>query len=60
MTFVDRSDKGIMVPVVLADINNDNCLDIIATAFAGVLIAYDGDTFQQIWSWTDKFSESYT
>lgn len=49
-----------MVPVVLADVNKDDCHDIIVSSFDGFLAAYDGDTFKQIWKFEEQKAESYT
>jgi len=49
-----------MVPVVLADINHDACLDIIISSFDGVITAFDGNTFTQLWLFHDSKAESYT
>ena len=53
-------EKGVMVPVVMADITADGLPDILMTSFDGVFIAYNGDTFTKIWSYEDNLSESYT
>lgn len=49
-----------MVPVVMVDVNNDKTTDIIMNSFDGLLAAYDGNTFKQIWRYEDVLAESYT
>lgn len=60
MVLFRAKSKGVMVPVVLADINSDGCNDIIVTSFGGEIAAYDGDTFKQLWFFEDNKAESYT
>ncbi len=44
------SVKGFIQPPVLADINTDHILDIIAPVFNGGLVAINGNDFHKIWS----------
>jgi len=53
-------NKGVMVPVVLADITLDGQEDILLTSFGGVLIAFDGRTFSRIWRQNYQNYETYT
>jgi hypothetical protein len=52
--------KGVMVPPVLADINNDGTRDIFILTFDGELIMKDGQTFENIWSQKFECHETYT
>ncbi|XP_067933071.1 protein FAM234B-like [Watersipora subatra] len=58
--FNRSKSKGVMVPVVLADLNHDRCADIIMSSFDGILAAYDGDSFNKLWQFEDRAGESYT
>lgn len=51
--------KGVMVPPVCIDLNNDNVGDIVMSAFDGTVTAYDGETLQQLWSNSFGKQESY-
>jgi len=51
--------KGVMVPPVLIDINNDDILDIIMSLFNSTVIAFDGLTFQVLWKTQFPGSETY-
>jgi hypothetical protein len=51
--------KGVMVPPVLIDINNDDILDIIMSLFNSTVIAFDGLTFQVLWKTEFPGSETY-
>ena len=42
-------DKGFIAPPVLADINADGVLDIIANSVDGRMISFDGKTNENIW-----------
>ena len=42
--------KGFIAPASLADFTNDGFLDIVVQSFDGVIQAFDGLTFQSIWS----------
>jgi len=42
-------DKGFIAPPVLADINADGCMDIIANAVNGRMISIDGKSNEVIW-----------
>ncbi|XP_035703612.1 uncharacterized protein LOC110843502 isoform X2 [Folsomia candida] len=52
--------KGIMVPPVIADINGDSVADIIMAMFNSSVIAFDGNSFNQIWNYSFPSSETYT
>ena len=42
--------KGFIAPASLADVNDDGFSDIIVQSFAGEIQAFDGLTYQSIWS----------
>lgn len=52
--------KGIMVPPVITDVNGDGVDDIVMAMFNSTVVAFDGNTFQQIWNHTFPSSETYT
>jgi hypothetical protein len=54
------TSKGVMVPPVLADVNNDGTSDILVMAFDGSLVLYDGETFDVMWKKDFACHESYT
>lgn len=45
----EESEHGFIAPPVLADVNADNYLDIIAISHASTLLAIDGKSRQVIW-----------
>ncbi|RWS24922.1 PQQ-like domain containing protein, partial [Leptotrombidium deliense] len=51
--------KGVMVPPVLIDLNNDTVLDIIMALFNSTVIAIDGDSHQILWKSHFAGSETY-
>jgi outer membrane protein assembly factor BamB len=58
---LDTSPKnGYIAPVVWIDINGDNNEDIVANAVEGKLVAFDGNTYQQIWSVKVPNTEAYS
>jgi len=59
-TLYTSTSKGVMVPPVLADVNNDGTKDILMSAFDGTLILYDGETFEKIWTKEYACHETYT
>ena len=52
--------KGIMVPPVIADITGDHVADIIMSMFNNSVIAFDGVTFERIWTKNYEGSETYS
>ena len=42
--------KGFIAPASLADVSDDGFIDIIVQSFSGKLSAFDGITFQTLWS----------
>lgn len=42
--------KGLIVPPVIVDVNNDKIMDILMSAFDGKVILYDGLTLQKKWA----------
>jgi outer membrane protein assembly factor BamB len=52
--------NGYVAPAVWVDINEDNVLDVIANAVEGKLIAFDGKTYQPLWSVTESGTEAYS
>ena len=51
--------KGVMVPPLTTDVNNDGVDDIVMSAYDGLIVLFDGKTMQKVW--TAKFDncESY-
>lgn len=52
--------KGIMVPPVIVDITGDHVADIVMSMFNSSVVAFDGVTFEQIWSKSYEGSETYS
>ncbi|KAI1309010.1 hypothetical protein HDE_00313 [Halotydeus destructor] len=52
--------KGVMVPPVLVDITGDQTEDIIMAMFNSTVVAFDGLTYQKIWSTSFNSSETYS
>jgi len=52
--------KGYIGPPVLADITKDGVTDIIANAVEGKLLAFDGGTYNPIWSVKVPETEAYS
>ena len=42
--------KGFIAPASLADVSDDGFIDIVVQSFSGKLSAFDGITFQTLWS----------
>ena len=42
--------KGFIAPASIADVSDDSFLDIIVQSFSGELTAFDGLTYQPVWS----------
>lgn len=58
---LDTSDeKGYIAPPVWIDINGDNNPDIVANAVEGKLLAYDGITYEPMWSVKIPNTEAYS
>src|SRR5690606_579513 len=53
-------EKGYIAPPVWIDINGDNNPDIIANAVEGKLLAYDGITYEPMWSVKIPNTEAYS
>lgn len=45
----DGKSKGFVAPPVVVDVNNDGALDIVVNAVDGIIAAFDGNTYQNIW-----------
>lgn len=48
-----------MTPPVLLDLTGDGEEDIIMSLFNSHVIAFDGETFTQLWNYSVPLSESY-
>lgn len=48
-----------MSPPVLADITQDGVEDIIVATFNSTIIAFDGETYKQIWNYSFPNSETF-
>jgi outer membrane protein assembly factor BamB len=58
---LDSSDtKGFVGPAVWVDINSDGIHDIVANAFDGWLLAFDGNTHKSIWKVEVPGTEAYS
>jgi hypothetical protein len=53
-------DKGYIGPPVCIDITDDGTPDIIANAVEGTLLAFDGKTYNKIWSARMPNTEAYS
>ena len=42
--------KGFIAPASIADVSDDGFLDIIVQSFSGELTAFDGLTYQPLWT----------
>ena len=51
---------GAMVPPVLIDINKDGTVDIAMAMFNTTFIAFDGESYKELWHHTFPQSESYS
>ncbi|XP_017771105.1 PREDICTED: uncharacterized protein LOC108558637 [Nicrophorus vespilloides] len=58
VTIYEDKFKGILSPSVMYDINGDGQLDVISAMFNSTVIAFDGNSFKQIWSFTVNNSET--
>ncbi len=52
--------KGFVGPAAWVDINSDGIHDIVANAFDGRLLAFDGKTYQSIWKVEVPGTEAYS
>ncbi|XP_041470340.1 uncharacterized protein LOC121419916 isoform X1 [Lytechinus variegatus] len=52
--------KGVMTPPVLVDLTGDRVKDIVMSMFNSTVIAFNGQTYQQLWNYTMPSSESYS
>ena len=52
--------KGFVAPAAWVDINNDGIHDIVANAYDGSLLAFDGKTHQAIWKVKVPGTEAYS
>lgn len=52
-------DKGYIGPPIWIDINDDGTPDIVANAVEGKLLAFDGKTYNKIWSVKMPETEAY-
>ena len=52
--------KGMLTPAVLADVNGDGVEDIVISTFNSHVIAFNGQTFRQIWNVSFAGGESYS
>lgn len=52
-------DKGVMTPPALVDLNGDGVSDLVTAMFNSTVIALDGVTFKQLWSYRFPQSETY-
>lgn len=50
--------KGVLLPVILVDINGDAHEDIVSAMFNSTIVAIDGKTLNQIWNFTVNNSET--
>ncbi|XP_052801612.1 protein FAM234B-like [Mya arenaria] len=57
---INTGGKGVMVPPVLVDVNQDGVRDILVNAFNGVLALYDGETLDLMWKIEFEDRESYS
>ncbi|XP_072049659.1 LOW QUALITY PROTEIN: uncharacterized protein [Amphiura filiformis] len=51
--------KGIMTPPVLVDLTGDNVEDIVMRMYDSLTLAFDGETYLQLWNYSRPESESY-
>ena len=54
------SEKGFIAPPVLADVNQDGTLDVVANAVEGKTYAFDGRTWEQLWVSEFENTEAYS
>ncbi|KAK6187472.1 hypothetical protein SNE40_005492 [Patella caerulea] len=60
MTLISGTEKGVMVPPIIVDINNDSVPDILVSLFEGKLVLLDGKTLDKVWSTAFPNSEFYS
>lgn len=52
ITLYEDKFKGVLNPSILVDITGDNITDIVTSMFNSFLVAFDGETFKQIWNFS--------
>ena len=52
--------NGYIAPPIWIDITNDDVPDIVANAVEGKIVAFDGSTYQQLWSVKMPNTEAYS
>ncbi|XP_064608060.1 protein FAM234B-like [Liolophura sinensis] len=60
MKLFSGNETGVMVPPVMADVNNDGIKDILMTAFEGKMILFDGKTLNILWTLSLKGYQTYS
>lgn len=53
------NETGIMVPPIMADVNNDGIKDILMTAFEGKMVLFDGKTLKVSWTLSLEGCQTY-
>lgn len=51
--------KGVMVPPVIVDVNNDGEKDVLVSVFEGAMVLLDGKTLTEKWRRPFPNMESY-
>ena len=54
---ITKSDHGFIAPPTIVDLNQDGHLDIIANWHGGAMIAFDGKTLKELWSYYKSGTE---
>ncbi|XP_022110434.1 uncharacterized protein LOC110989995 [Acanthaster planci] len=52
--------KGIMTPPALVDITGDGVVDIVMAMFNSTVVAFDGQSYSQLWNYSFAESETYS
>eukprot|EP00057_Strongylocentrotus_purpuratus_P026842 XP_011681316.1 PREDICTED: uncharacterized protein LOC765151 isoform X1 [Strongylocentrotus purpuratus] len=52
--------KGVMTPPVLVDLTGDGVKDIVMSMFNSTIVAFNGQSYEQLWNYTLPSSESYS
>ncbi len=60
IAFAENDTHGYVAPPVLADINRDNILDVVAADAEGRIAAYNGLTNQLMWDFQLPITECYS
>ena len=55
-----ESLHGFIAPPVLADLNDDGTLDIVAISHASTILAFDGNSYEELWRQSFEGLESST